>query len=370
MAGVLSGEVQKLLDEIVKLKTTIESIGSIGKAALTKLADIITTETSIKPPIPLTKEGKLDDSEWSNRTQEEQNASYNRLINVRDSLRCAARLDGPTEEEHLMYGGMHGGYATTWSIQVCLTLSVFFVGILLSSIAFLWNQATSTDFAQKIKAAELAIKALTDLKEEVKTSQAEIQKKTATETGKPELSQKEGDQANKEQKMSGPETDLHQKQAAMESAEKKANAHAVEAIEAIGKNGATEQMVIIMVCLLGGLGGALHLVGSLVMYIGNGQLKRRWLPYYLSLPIVGAALAPIVYMLLRVGILTPTGIANGGTATSSLNLVAIYAFAALTGLFAKTATDKLSEVFATLFRTGEPAGKDKIGSGRATGVNT
>lgn len=98
------------------------------------------------------------------------------------------------------------------------------------------------------------------------------------------------------------------------------------------------------------------------MYIGNGQLKRRWLPYYLSLPIVGAALAPIVYMLLRVGILTPTGLANGGAGTSNLNLVGIYAFAALTGMFAKTATDKLSEVFGTLFRTGESPGKDKIGS--------
>ncbi len=123
-----------------------------------------------------------------------------------------------------------------------------------------------------------------------------------------------------------------------------------------------------MVILLGALGGTLHLVGSLVKYVGNRQLKRSWLLYYLYAPFAGAALAPILYMLLRVGILSPTGGPSTGSNIVSLNLLAIYAFAALTGLFAKTATDKLAEVFKTAFRSSEAASKDPIGAEKPPGA--
>ena len=89
--------------------------------------------------------------------------------------------------------------------------------------------------------------------------------------------------------------------------------------------------------------------------------------YYLSLPVTGAALAPFVYMLLRVGILAPSGASGDGLGVANLNLIGIYAFAALTGLFAKPATDKLSEVFRTFFRTPEPASKDAIGAEKPPG---
>ena len=125
-----------------------------------------------------------------------------------------------------------------------------------------------------------------------------------------------------------------------------------------------------MVILLGALGGSLHLVGSLVKYVGNRQLKRSWLLYYLYTPVAGAALAPIVYMLLRVGILSPTSSSTGASNIANLNLIAIYAFAALSGLFGKTALDKLAEVFKTIFRSGELPTKDSIGSERAPGVST
>lgn len=144
--------------------------------------------------------------------------------------------------------------------------------------------------------------------------------------------------------------------------------NADKTVTALAQGGASEKTVLRMVILLGALGGSLHLVLSLVMYIGNGQFKRRWLPYYLSLPIAGAALAPIVYMLLRVGILSPSGIANSPSGTASLNLVGIYAFSALTGMFAKTATDKLNEVFSTIFRTAEQPAKDKIGQRKISNV--
>lgn len=142
----------------------------------------------------------------------------------------------------------------------------------------------------------------------------------------------------------------------------------MEAVRLINRGGASEANVLKMVILLGALGGTLHLVGSLVKYVGNRQLKRSWLLYYLSTPIAGAALAPILYMLLRVGILSPTTGAGSGSSISSLNLIAIYAFAALTGLFAKTATDKLAEVFKTAFRSLEADSKDPIGAEKPPGA--
>jgi hypothetical protein len=109
----------------------------------------------------------------------------------------------------------------------------------------------------------------------------------------------------------------------------------------------------------------------LVKYVGNRQLKRSWLLYYFYTPVAGAALAPIVYMLLRVGILSPTSSStSGGSTIANLNLIAIYAFAALSGLFGKTALDKLAEVFKTIFRSGEASTKDSIGSERPPGGST
>jgi hypothetical protein len=123
-----------------------------------------------------------------------------------------------------------------------------------------------------------------------------------------------------------------------------------------------EGVVIWMVMLLGALGGTLHAISSLVRFVGDRELKRSWVLHYLSLPVVGAMLAAIVYMLLRVGILAPSTTSSDGGGVANLNFIAIYAFAALAGLFARTATQKLSEVFNTMFQTKEPASKDSLGA--------
>ena len=355
MAVIDSKTVQQLLDQIGVLKAAIEDIGEAGR---TKLSDIKTTEVTVMQNIPTSTTGKVDESKWSIKNEKDQGTSYNRLVHIRDSLRSASGLDGPSDEGHLMYGG----YASNFFIVAWLLLSLVFVGALLIGIVLQWSQATSTDYLSKIQEAEVVINDLETAKgDETRAIVAEAAARKASLQANNDPSKME---AQKE--LAAKSMELDKKRAEVELAQQKAN---TQAIEAIRTGGASEQVVLVMVILLGALGGSLHLVGSLVMYIGNGQLKRRWLPYYLSLPAAGAALAPIVYMLLRVGILTPSGISNGGTGTSNLNLVGIYAFAALTGLFAKTATDKLSEVFATLFRTGEHAGKDKIGSGPAPGGN-
>jgi hypothetical protein len=108
-----------------------------------------------------------------------------------------------------------------------------------------------------------------------------------------------------------------------------------------------ERSVIIMVILLGTLGGLIHLASSLTIFVGNRDLKRSWIVYYVLAPVQGAALAPLLYLLLKSAVLSPQYASGGGT--QNLNLTAIYAFAALTGLFSKQAVEKLADVFATIF---------------------
>jgi hypothetical protein len=103
-----------------------------------------------------------------------------------------------------------------------------------------------------------------------------------------------------------------------------------------------------MIIYMGALGSLIHFATSLAKYVGNRKLYRSWIVYYLLMPLEGASLAPIIYLLLRVGILSPASANDGGT--QNLNLVAIYAFAGLTGLFSKQAIEMLAEVFGTIFK--------------------
>ncbi|PYJ09733.1 MAG: hypothetical protein DMF06_08995 [Verrucomicrobia bacterium] len=112
----------------------------------------------------------------------------------------------------------------------------------------------------------------------------------------------------------------------------------------------TEQAVLWMVILMGALGGFLHVASSMANFVGARQLLKSWIIYYLLIPFQGAALAPVIYLLLRVGVLNPAGTTKSGTPTESLNLIGIYAFAALTGLFSKKAIEMLAAVFETVFK--------------------
>lgn len=107
------------------------------------------------------------------------------------------------------------------------------------------------------------------------------------------------------------------------------------------------QDVLLMVILMGSLGGFIHLSSSMSMYVGNRAFRRSWIPFYLLAPFQGAALSPIVFLLIAGTILSPGS--DAGTVGSSMNLKSVYAFSAMTGLFAKQAIEKLAEVFVTLF---------------------
>lgn len=114
--------------------------------------------------------------------------------------------------------------------------------------------------------------------------------------------------------------------------------------------GPTERAVLLMVVLLGLLGGCLRVLASISRYVGNIKFRQSWVVYYVVQPFVGAGLAVAVVLLLRVGVLSPASI-GGADPLQNVNVLGFYGIAVLTGLFAKNAMDKLSEVFMTLFRT-------------------
>lgn len=350
MAAVDAKVVEELLEQIEAL---IRGVQAAGQPGLIKLNDINVEE--VRNAIPRSN-GKLDAAAWSALDEEKQNELHHRLIFVRGFLSVAAERDGPRDPKHIMYAE----YASTWAIVAWASFGFLLTVLLLGFIISLWSQATGRDFAVKIQAA-------TKLRGEFDATKADATRADAQEMDALRQLASAKDPTEQEEAQQLVKTKAQEATTQRDELERAEEKFITAATEAIQGRGATEGIVLMMVVLLGALGGSLHLVSSLVKYVGNRQLMRSWLLNYLASPIIGAALAPMVYMLMRVGLVSPSSTAGDGSGIANLNLIAIYAFAALTGLFARTAADKLSEVFGTLFRTESPASTDALGAEKPPG---
>jgi hypothetical protein len=111
---------------------------------------------------------------------------------------------------------------------------------------------------------------------------------------------------------------------------------------------------VFMVIALGGgaLGGALHAVVSLTAHIAKGDFDAAWTAWYLTNPIVGAALATTFLLVLQGGL---TGTGTAAATASAQNLFGIAAAATLSGLFTRHALDKLKDVFDVVFTASKAA---------------
>jgi len=103
----------------------------------------------------------------------------------------------------------------------------------------------------------------------------------------------------------------------------------------------------------GGLGSFIHTATSFGDYVGNEALASSWLWWYILRPFIGMMLAVVFYLVIRGGFL------SAGSNAGSINPFGITALAGLVGMFSKQATDKLNEVFNTLFRTAPGEGDSK-----------
>jgi hypothetical protein len=104
-----------------------------------------------------------------------------------------------------------------------------------------------------------------------------------------------------------------------------------------------EARIFVVIVASGAVGGAIHSLRSLMWYVGNRNLVWSWVLMYCLLPLIGALLATIFYVVLRGGLLTVQ------TSSSSLNVYGFAAVGALVGLFSEQAAMKLKDVFTAMF---------------------
>lgn len=117
----------------------------------------------------------------------------------------------------------------------------------------------------------------------------------------------------------------------------------------------TEATALAIAMICGALGSFVHVATSFSSFAGNRSLKPSWVWWFLLRPPIGAALALMIYFIMRSGFLldgplgevvSPTGIAAVSTTI---------------GLFAKQAIDKLKNVSDTAFNSAQDSERyDKL----------
>ena len=102
---------------------------------------------------------------------------------------------------------------------------------------------------------------------------------------------------------------------------------------------------ILLVMVVSALGSFVHSAASFADYVGNQRINKSWVWYYLLRVPIGVALALVFYFAIRGGLISP------GASSDVLSPYGIAAISGLVGMFSKQATDKLEELFSTLFKT-------------------
>lgn len=119
-----------------------------------------------------------------------------------------------------------------------------------------------------------------------------------------------------------------------------------------GDIGSADQGLIVLAFVAGLAGSFLHAAQSLSSYLGNVEFKTSWTAWYFLRPWVGGVLGFAIYFAFRAGLVA---------GASVVNPYGVVALGLLGGWFSKTTTDKLQEVFETLFKTDEDRHrKDKL----------
>jgi p-aminobenzoyl-glutamate transporter AbgT len=100
--------------------------------------------------------------------------------------------------------------------------------------------------------------------------------------------------------------------------------------------------LIALIAVAGALGGLIHGASSFAIFAGNRAFQSSWTWWYVLRPVVGAAVALVVYLVLRSGF-------GGDLALTGADCLKTAGFAGLIGMFAEPATLKLKDIFNTMF---------------------
>ncbi len=106
-----------------------------------------------------------------------------------------------------------------------------------------------------------------------------------------------------------------------------------------------ELQLLLLAILAGGLGSFIHSLKSFGDFVGNRTLTASWFWWYVTRPFLGAALAVVFYAVLRGGFMAGTP-----ADAKAVNQFGVIAVGALVGMFADKASDKLADIFDTLFK--------------------
>jgi hypothetical protein len=123
-----------------------------------------------------------------------------------------------------------------------------------------------------------------------------------------------------------------------------------------------DQGLILLAILAGALGSFIHACQSFTAYVGNREALRSWVWWYLLRPSVGSALGLIFYFVFRAGLL-------GTGDTTAVSPYGVVALAGMAGWFSKQATEKLKEVFDTLFKSVQFKDQLKGTAARVTSID-
>ena len=261
MASLEAKFIQEMDDQIAAFKKAIEAAGEEGR---NKLKSIKVDE--VLKDIPR-KDRKFDTAGWDAFGEDKQQEVYQRLVLVRDALHAAAEFDGPTDPKHIMYDE----YASNTTIVIWTIIGFFLTAGFLIAIIFLWDQATGIAHTPKNQTATTTHENPKATGKEADNTKVEVLKaKAQSPSAQDEKVLKEAQKTaeKKDQEAAAKQSDAANVQAktGKESAPEKPKAMGEKVVEPV-----KEGTVLTMVILLGALGGSLHLVSSLVMFIGNRQ---------------------------------------------------------------------------------------------------
>jgi hypothetical protein len=333
MAAIKGEDVKKILEEIENLCKSVKTKGDPGRAMLSLIEPGL---NNIQKELPTDEEKKFKPEEWDKLPDDKKASLHEQLLKIKAALTMAADSDEPKDPKSIMFK-VHAS-----NIWVVVLTVIAIVGTL--SILWLiycrWPAAT--------EGTPIPTPVLKSAVPEATASET-----TAPGTPAPEITIL-GTPAPKTTAIGTSAPNV----TPLGKTEPKGQTRCKDGICP-----PTEANVLLMIILMGALGGFIHFASSLAQFVGNRKLFRSWIIYYLLMPFEGSSLALIIYLLLRVGVLAPSTSSNGST--ENLNLIGLYAFAGLTGLFAKQAIEMLADVFNVIFK--KVQAKDPIEKGEDAG---
>ena len=108
--------------------------------------------------------------------------------------------------------------------------------------------------------------------------------------------------------------------------------------------GSPELELFVLFAALGAFGASAHSIASVAMYLGKDRFVASWFAFYLTRPLIGGALGPLFYFVLRGGLF------GEKNTWEDVNLFGYGAVALLVGFCASEALENLRDIAAAFFR--------------------